>query len=95
MYKDISLQKILKLNKVFIVAEISANHSGKITNLKRLIKECKKIGVDAVKIQNYEADDLTINSNKSDFKIDKKSPWKKFSNAWNLYNNAKTPDSWP
>lgn len=87
-------QNFLSLKKTFIIAEISANHGGKISNLKKLIRKCKLIGVDGVKIQTYEPGDLTLKSNKSDFKLKNDSPWSKFSNTWDLYDNAKTPDKW-
>ena len=62
--KEVKIQnfKISKNSKTFIVAEISANHGGKIKNVFRSIDYLKKIGVNAVKIQSYEADTLTLNS---------------------------------
>jgi len=88
------LKKKLSTKRTFIVAEISANHGGRISNLLKLIKKSKEIGVDAVKIQTYVADDLTLNVKKKDFLIKKNSPWAKYYNYWNLYNNAKTPNEW-
>lgn len=81
-------------NPCLVVAEISANHAGGIDNVFRLIKIAKEIGADAVKIQSYSADSLSINCNKNDFLINKKSPWKKFKTAWNLYKVAATPLEW-
>lgn len=94
MNKKLKYKNLFNANKAIIIAEISTNHGGKISNLRKLIKNCKQIGVDAIKIQTYEADDLTLNSNNLDFKIDNKSPWKKYKNMWNLYNVAKTPHNW-
>ena len=48
----------------FFIAEISANHSGNIVNAKKLIKSAKINGADAVKIQTYRPDTMTINSRK-------------------------------
>ena len=56
----------------FIVAEISANHNGKFADAIKLIKEAKKSGADAVKIQTYTPDTITLNSKNKDFLISKK-----------------------
>ena len=48
----------------YIVAEMSANHNGKIENAFKLIKMAKNCGADAVKIQTYRPDTITIKSNK-------------------------------
>tara|TARA_B100000886_G_scaffold337016_1_gene296906 strand:+ start:269 stop:1303 length:1035 start_codon:yes stop_codon:yes gene_type:complete len=82
----------MKLNKPFLVAEISANHNGKLSNALKLIKEAKLYGADAVKIQTYTPDSMTLRSNKKYFKI-KSGLWKGY-NLWNLYNQAKTPYEW-
>jgi pseudaminic acid synthase len=90
--------KILKTTisekKCFIVAEISANHSGNFFKLKKLIKEIKVAGADAIKIQAYEADTITLNSNFKDFKISKKNTWSKFKTLYSLYKKAQTPFDW-
>ena len=54
----------------FIIAELSANHNGSIDRAKSIIKLAKESGADAVKIQSYEPDTLTLNSSKPDFVID-------------------------
>lgn len=78
----------------YVVAEMSANHSGYIKNAFKIIKEAKDAGADAIKIQSYEPDTITLNSNSTDFLIDKKSPWADYKNLWNLYDIAKTPFNW-
>ena len=50
--------------KPFLVAEISANHTGKLKIAKKLIFEAKKYGADAVKLQTFEADDMVLKSKK-------------------------------
>ena len=68
-------KKFIGLNDpCFIVAEISANHNGKISNAIKIIKHASKIGVNAIKLQTYTADTITLNSYKKDFLISKKSP---------------------
>ncbi len=79
-------------NKVFFIAEISANHCGSFILAKRLIKCAYVNGADAVKLQTYTADTMTIKSNKKYFKI-KEGLWKGF-NLWELYNKAHTPLKW-
>jgi len=81
-------------SKCFIVAEISANHGGKIENAYALIRAAKKSGADAVKLQTYTADTITLNSKKKDFLIKNHSPWSYRKNLWSLYNKAKTPLEW-
>ena len=63
------INKIFKKNSnsVFIVGEISANHNGKIKNIYKIINQNKKIGLDAIKVQIYNPNNITINSNKPDF----------------------------
>ena len=84
MYKSIK--------KPILVAEISANHCGKISIAKKLIKCAKINGADAVKLQTYTADSMTIKSNKKYFKI-KNGLWKNYQ-LWDLYNEASTPLVW-
>ncbi len=79
--------------RTFVVAEMSANHSSNISNAFKIIDHAKIIGVDAIKIQLYKANRITINSSKKDFKIKNKS-WKKYKNLFNLYKKAETPFAW-
>ncbi len=76
----------------FFVAEISANHNGSLLHAKKLIKIAKKYGADAVKLQTYTPDTLTIKSNKPDFKI-KGGLWNG-KTLWDLYEKAQTPFEW-
>ena len=64
---------VRKLNQPFLVAEISANHCGKLSLAKKLINCAKRNGADAVKLQTYTANSMTINSDKKYFKIKKRS----------------------
>lgn len=82
-----------KSKRTFVVAEMSANHSSNIKNAFKIVDQAKIIGVDAIKIQLYKANRITINSNKKDFEIKSKS-WKKFKNLYNLYKKAETPYEW-
>lgn len=74
----------------FFIAEISGNHGGKISNAKKLIYFAKKGGANAVKLQTYTPDMMTIKSKK--FKI-KSGLWAN-NNLWDLYKKAHTPIRW-
>ena len=80
------------LKNPFLIAEISANHNGSLKNCLNLIKSAKKNGADAVKIQTYTPEAMTINSRKKEFMI-KDGIWKNFS-LWNLFEKAQTPYYW-
>ena len=86
--------KFLKKNRCFIIAELSGNHAGKLSNLKKMINLAKKAGADAVKIQAYEADGITLESNKPFFRLKSKSKWKKYKNLYKLYKKGQTPRHW-
>ena len=79
--------------KVFIVAELSANHNGSLDTAIETVKAAKRAGADAIKLQTYTADTLTIDSNKPDFIIKNGSIWdgKSF---YELYKEAFTPWEW-
>ena len=86
------ISKLFKNNFPVLVAELSANHNGKLEQAKKLIKCAKENGADAVKLQTYSPDTMTIRSKKKYFKI-KKGLWKGY-NLWDLYNKAQTPFEW-
>ena len=75
-----------------MVAELSANHRGRYEEALRVIDAVKKAGVDAVKLQTYTADSLTIDSGHSDFVI-QRGPWAG-QRLYNLYEEAQTPWEW-
>ena len=61
----------------FIIAEISANHNNSLNRTLKLIDEAKHAGADAVKLQTYKADTMTLKSKKKDFLIkNRNSLWK-------------------
>lgn len=78
--------------KPYIIAEVSANHGGSIKRAKDTILQAKMSGADAVKIQTYTPDTMTIDSSKEDFLI-KEGLWKGY-NLYNLYQEAFTPFEW-
>ena len=82
----------MKFEDPFFVAEISANHCGKFSNAKKLIKCAKDNGANAVKLQTYTPSTMTIKSKKKYFKI-KNGIWKGY-DLWSLYKKAHTPLKW-
>ena len=83
-----------KKYKPFIIAELSGNHNGSLANAIKSVRAAAKCGVDAIKLQTYTADTMTINSKKKDFLIkDKNSLWNGYT-LYNLYKKAHTPWSW-
>ena len=85
--------RISNLSKTFIVAEISANHSGSLRLLKKTMLKAKLSGADAVKIQSYQANTMTLDSRNKNFLINDKSIWKgKY--LYSLYQKAETPFKW-
>jgi pseudaminic acid synthase len=76
----------------YIIAEMSANHNGKIENALHLISLAKQCGADAVKLQTYTADTLTIDSDSEDFMI-RGGLWDG-KNLYQLYQEAFTPWDW-
>ena len=53
----------------YVIAELSANHNGKLETALRIIEQAKKAGADAVKLQTYKPDTITLNCDSEDFKI--------------------------
>jgi len=83
----------LQKGGVFIIAELSANHNGSIEVAKQTIKAAKEIGANAIKLQTYTADTLTLNCKKDDFIVKGGTLWdgKSF---YELYSEAYTPWEW-
>ncbi len=83
----------LTTDGVFIIAELSANHGGKIAIAKETIKAAKEIGADAVKLQTYTADTLTLDCDKEDFIIKGGTLWDE-RKLYDLYKEAYLPWEW-
>ena len=86
--------KLINNGRTFIVAEISANHRGNIKTAKKLIMMAKNSGADAVKLQSYVPESITINSSKKDFLLERSNRWSKYNNLYNLYKIGQTPIAW-
>ena len=80
-------------DKTFIIAELSANHNGSLEIAVETIKAAAKAGADAVKLQTYRADTITLNSESDEFIIKGGSLWDGLS-YYQLYDKAHTPWQW-
>ncbi|MBL8825671.1 MAG: pseudaminic acid synthase [Planctomycetaceae bacterium] len=78
---------------VFIVAELSANHRGSLDEARQLIRAAADAGADAVKLQTYTADTLTIDSARQWFQIEPGTLWSGRT-LYDLYQEAYTPWDW-
>jgi pseudaminic acid synthase len=89
---EIAGRKIGSGNPLFIVAEMSANHKQKFEEAAELIYVAKKCGADAVKLQTYTPDTLTLNCNSDYFRI-KEALWRG-KTLYELYSEAYMPWEW-
>ncbi|MCZ2479749.1 pseudaminic acid synthase [Aquirufa nivalisilvae] len=78
---------------VFIIAELSANHNGSLEVAIETIKAAKRSGADAIKLQTYTADTLTIDCDHEDFVLRSNSIWDGRT-FYDLYQEAYTPWEW-
>ena len=85
-------RKICIKSPPYIIAELSGNHGGSIEKALKAIQAAKDVGVDALKVQTYTPDTMTINSDRSDFQINK-GLWKGRT-LYDLYEEAHTPYQW-
>lgn len=80
-------------NPVFIVAELSANHAQKFDTAVKTIQAAKEAGADAIKLQTYTPDTITLRSNRAYFQIKQGTIWDG-RNLYDLYKEAYTPWEW-
>ncbi len=77
----------------YVIAEISANHNGSVSEALELISQAKACGADAVKIQTYTPDTMTIECDNEYFRIGEGTIWQG-KNLHQLYQEAHTPWEW-
>ena len=78
---------------VYFVAEVSANHNQDFDHAVRIIEAAKEAGADAVKLQTYTADTITISSERECFRIKGGTLWDGRT-MYDLYQEASTPWEW-
>ncbi|MDD3000422.1 MAG: pseudaminic acid synthase [Candidatus Riflebacteria bacterium] len=82
------------MEKPFIIAEMSGNHNQSLERALEIVEAAAAAGADAIKLQTYTADTMTLNLSGGDFLInDPKSLWYK-ENLYSLYEKAHTPWEW-
>jgi len=81
------------MGRTMIVAELSANHGHKLEIALESVRAAARAGADAVKIQTYTADTITLNCDKEDFVVKGTSLWDNRT-LYNLYQEAYTPWEW-
>ena len=85
--------EINKNSEVFIIAELSANHNGNLSVALDTIRAAKRTGANAIKLQTYTADTITIDCDKDDFIVKSGSIWDGRT-FYDLYKEAYTPWEW-
>jgi len=78
-------------HQAYIIAELSGNHGGKIEHALDLLRAAHEAGADAVKLQVYRPDTITL---KPDFAISPDNAWAAYKTLYNLYEYAHTPWTW-
>lgn len=83
----------MNTQKCFIIAELSANHGGDINIAKETVRAAKRAGADAIKLQTYTADTITLNVKSDLFKISQGTSWDG-QYLHDLYKTASLPWEW-
>jgi pseudaminic acid synthase len=90
---EIAGRRVGNGSPVYVIAEMSGNHNGSMERAIRILEECAAAGVDAVKLQTYTADTLTIDSDNDIFKVGDNNTWAGRT-LYDLYEEAHTPWDW-
>lgn len=86
-------KKLSDKSDTYIIAEMSANHLHNLDRAKRIIDAAKECGADAIKLQTYRPDTITIDCRGPEFMATPGSPWENM-NLFELYKEAYTPWEW-
>ena len=80
-------------DEVYVIAEMSANHGGKLENALEIVRQVARTGADCLKIQTYTADSITIDCDNEYFQIHDGGLWDGYK-FYDLYTEAGTPYEW-
>ena len=89
----INNKEIGENSNVFIIAELSANHNGSLETALESIRAAKRTGADAIKLQTYTPDTMTLDVKKPDFMLNQGTIWDGMY-LHDLYKEAYTPWNW-
>lgn len=87
-------RKIGKTHKPFIIAEMSGNHNHSLERALKIVEAAAEAGVDAIKLQTYTAETMTLDIDEGDFFIDDPNNLWKGNSLYKLYQEAYTPWEW-
>jgi len=90
---QIGAHRIARDAPVFVIAEMSANHLGKLERAHAIIDAAAEAGADAIKLQTYRPDTITLDSNAPEFRIGAGTPWEG-QRLYDIYAEAATPWEW-
>ena len=91
---NIDKYKIGLIHKPFIIAEMSGNHNQSLERALEIVEAAAKTGVQAMKLQTYTADTITLDVKEGEFFIDDKDSLWKGKSLYELYEEAHTPWEW-
>jgi pseudaminic acid synthase len=87
-------REIGKGMKPFVIAEMSGNHNQSLEKALKIVEAAAQCGVDALKIQTYTADTMTLDISENEFFIEDKNSLWKGNSLYSLYEQAHTPWDW-
>ncbi len=93
--QDIKIENLIigQDHKSFIIAELSANHNHDFEVAAKTVRAAKEAGADAIKLQTYTADTITLDSDKPHFRLNQGTIWDG-TTFYKLYQQAYTPWEW-
>lgn len=92
-YIDIAGRRVGSGHPAYVIAEVSGNHNGSYDRAAQILQECVEAGADAVKLQTYTAETLTIDSDGDIFRVGGDNTWAG-TTLHDLYEEAHTPWEW-